>query len=58
MQPSKNPSLAICKDMDELEGIMLSEISSIRERQFSYDLSDMRNLRDRVGGNGGKGGKK
>ena len=33
----------------ELEGIMLSEIKSVRERQVSHDLSDMKNLRGKMG---------
>ena len=41
----------------ELEGIMLSDMS-IRERQLSYNLSDMRNLRGTVVVCGGREGKK
>ena len=40
----------------ELEGIMLSEINQ-SEKELSYDLSDMRNLRGRVGDLGCREGK-
>ena len=32
----------------ELEGITLSEISQLRERQKSYDFTHMRTLRDKT----------
>ena len=46
----KKPSnLAICNDMDRTRGYHAKQNKSIRERQLSYDLPDMRNLRRRVG---------
>lgn len=41
-----------------LLGISQKGLLSIRERQFSYNISDMRNLKGRTGSPEGKGGKK
>ena len=43
--------------MDGTRGYYAEQNTSIRERQLSYDLSDMRNLRERVEGRGGREGK-
>ena len=53
----KKLQIAICNDVDGTRGYYVTRNMSIRERQLSYDLSDMRNLRGRVGGLGGRGGK-
>ena len=53
----KKGNLAICNDMDGTRGYYADQNKLIRERQLSYDLPDMRNLRDRVGGLGGREGK-
>ena len=45
----KDQDLAICNDMDGTRGYYAKLNKSIRERQLSYDLSDMRNLRGSVG---------
>ena len=57
MQPSKNQNLAICNNVDGTRGYYVKRNKSIRERQLSYDLSDMRNLRGRVRVHVGTGGK-
>ena len=44
----RNEILPFAMTWMELEGIMLQS-KLIRERQLSYDLPDMRNLRGRVG---------
>ena len=43
--------------MDGTRGHYAEQNKSIRERQLSYDLPDMKNLRGRVGGLGGREGK-
>ena len=43
--------------MDGIRGYYAERYKSIRETQFSYDLSDMKNLRGRVGGCGDYGRK-
>ena len=53
MQLSKERNLAICNDVDGTRGYYAERNKSVRERQLSYDLSDMRNLRVRAGGRGG-----
>ena len=45
---TRNEILPFAMMWMELEGIMLSEISQ-SEKELSYDLSGMRNLRGRVG---------
>ena len=52
----KKQNLAICNDMDRTRGYYAKQNKSIRERQLSYDFSDMRNLRGGgvVGGREGK----
>ena len=45
----RNEILPFATTWMELEGIMLSEISQIRERQLSYDLPDMRKSRSNMG---------
>lgn len=45
----RNEILPFAMTWMELENIMLSDISQ-SERQLSYALSDMRNLRGRAGG--------
>ena len=42
--------------MDETTGYYVEQNKSIRELQLSYALSDMRNLRGRVGVVGGREG--
>ena len=44
----KNEILPFATTWLELEGIMLSEISIVRERQKSYDFTHMRTLRHRT----------
>ena len=46
-------NFAFCHDVDRTREYYAERNKSIRERQLSYDLSDMRNLRGRVGGCGG-----
>ena len=48
MQPSKNEILPFATMWMELEGIHAKQNKSIRERQVSYDLTDMRNLRNKT----------
>ena len=47
----RNEILPFAMTWMELEGIMLSKIS--QSEKDNYDLSDMRNLRGRVGARGG-----
>ena len=49
---------AICNDVDGTRGYYAERNKSIRERQLSYDLSDMRILRGRVGVMGRREGEK
>ena len=46
-QKTQNP--ALCHDVDATRGYYAEQNKSIRERQLSYNLSDMRNLRGRAG---------
>ena len=43
--------------MDGTRGYYAEQNMPVRERQLSYDLPDMRNLRGKVGGLGGREGK-
>ena len=45
-----NGILAICKDVDETRQYYAKQNKSIRERQLSYDLPDMRKWRCNMGG--------
>ena len=53
----KPRNLAICNDVDGTRGYYAKRNKSIRERKLSYDLSDIRNLRGRVGSCESKEGK-
>ena len=53
----KERNLAFYNNMDGTRGYYAERNKSIKERQVSYDLSDMRNLRGKVGGLGVKEGK-
>ena len=44
----KEWNLTICNDVDRTRGYNAKENKSIRERQFSYDLTNMRNLRNKT----------
>ena len=57
MQPSKKQNLAICNYMDETRGYYAKQNKSIRERQVSYDLTDMRNFRNKTKDHRGRKGK-
>ena len=57
MQPSKPQNLAICNDMDGTRGYYAKQNKSIRERQLSYALTDIRNLRNKTEDHRGKEGK-
>ena len=48
----KKLNLTICNDMEGTRGYYAKQNKSIRERQLSSDLSDMRTLRGRAGGHG------
>lgn len=50
-------NLSICNDMDGNRGYYAERNKSIRERRLSYDLTDMRSLRGRLGGHGQREGK-
>ena len=54
----KTQNLVICNNMDGTRGYYTKQNKLNRERQLSYDLSDMKNLRSRVGVVGGRKGKK
>ena len=54
----KTQNLAICNNMDGTRGYYAKQNKLIRERQLSYDLPDMRNLRGRTRDPGEKGGEK
>ena len=45
----KKWNLAICNNVDGTRGYYAKRNKSIRERQLSYDLPDMRKLRGRIG---------
>ena len=49
----KKWNLAIYNDVDGTRGYYAEQNKSIRERQFSYGLPDMRILRIMAGGRGG-----
>ena len=44
----KNSNLAICNDVDGSRGYYAKQSKSIRERQLSYDLTGIRNLRNKA----------
>ena len=43
----KKRNLAICDNMEDLEGILLREISHTEKRQISYDLAHMQNIKNK-----------
>ena len=43
----KERNLAICDNVEDLEGIMLREISHMEKRQISYDLAHMQNIKNK-----------
>jgi len=43
----KERNLAICDNMEDLEGIILREISHMEKRQISYDLAYMQNIKNK-----------
>ena len=51
-------NLAICNEVDGTGGYYAKRNKSVRERQISHDLSDMKNLRGKAGVWGGGGGEK
>ena len=53
----KNWNLAICNDVDGTRGYYAKQNKSIKERQLSYDLTDMWNLRNKVEDHRARGGK-
>jgi len=44
----RNEILSFATTWIDLEGIMLSEIKSVRERPIPYDFTDMGNLRNKT----------
>ena len=50
-------NLAICNDVDGTREHYAKQNKSIRERQLSYDLTDMRNLRNKTEDHRGREGK-
>ena len=52
----KKRNLAFCNDMDGTRGYYAEQNKSMRERQLSYDLPDMKNLRGNMRGLWGREG--
>ena len=52
----KKRNLTICNDVATTRGYYAKQNKSIRERQLSYDVIHMWNLRNKIGSQG-KGGK-
>ena len=50
-------NLAICNDVDGTTGYYAEQNKSVRKRQLSHDLTDMKNLRGSSGDCGGWGEK-
>ena len=59
IQPSKKTklNLAICNDVGGTRGYYAKQNKSIRERQLSYDLIHMWNLRHKIGNHRRREGK-
>ena len=58
IQPSKTPqNLNICHIVNGTRGYYAKWNKSIRERQLSYNLTDMRNLRNKTEDHRGREGK-
>ena len=57
MQPSKEIISAICNNMDGTRGYYAEQSKSMKERQLSYDLTEMRNLRNKTEDHRGREGK-
>ena len=56
MQPSKEMKSCHLQPVDGTRGYYAERNKSIRERQLSYDLPDMRKLKGNVGELGGRKG--
>ena len=50
----KKRNLAMCNDMDVTRGYYAKRNKPIKERQLSYDLTDMQNLRNKAEGRKGR----